>query len=102
MAMEKAVLCSRTPGQTDVIVEGQTGLYVPPEDPTALRTKIQYLLDHPDLARTMGQAGRHRVESTMELTHYATGLHRYVQMALAKEQGQADARGTFHPAPLSS
>jgi hypothetical protein len=102
MAMEKAVLCSRTPGQTDVIVEGQTGLYVPPEDPAALRTKIQYLLDHPDLARTMGQAGRHRVESTMELTHYATGLHRYVQMALAKEQGQADARGTFHPAPLSS
>src|SRR5205823_8678819 len=36
MAMSRAVICSRTPGQTDVIVDGETGLYVPTSDPQAL------------------------------------------------------------------
>ncbi len=30
MAMSKAVVCTKTSGQTDVIVEGETGLYVSP------------------------------------------------------------------------
>lgn len=102
MAMAKAVICSRTPGQTDVIEEEQTGLYVPPEDPAALRTKIQFLLDNPDLAQTMGQAGRRRVENELELTHYATRLNRHVQAALSQDHGQRDNMGNLRPSPLSS
>lgn len=102
MAMEKAVICSQTPGQTDVIADGQTGFYVPPEEPAALRTKIQFLLDNPDLAKTLGQAGRQRVENEMELTHYAVRLNRHVQAALGKGQGQPDGMGNLHPSPLSS
>ena len=83
MAMGKAVLCSRTPGQTDVIAEGRTGLYVPPSDPDALRTQIQCLLNNPDLAAQMGKAGRRRVEEEMELTRYAQRLQRHVQAALS-------------------
>ncbi len=102
MAMEKAVICSHTPGQTDVIEEGQSGFYVPPEDPIGLRTQIQCLLDKPNLAKTMGQMGRRRVETEMELTHYAVRLHRHVQAALTKGQGQAAGMGNLHPTPLSS
>ncbi|MEZ4681169.1 MAG: glycosyltransferase family 4 protein [Caldilineaceae bacterium] len=58
MAMGKAVICSGTPGQTDVVIEAETGLYVPPEDPEALRRAIEYLLAHPEEAIRMGQAGR--------------------------------------------
>ena len=33
MAMGKAVVCSKTRGQTDALVDGVTGIYVPPGDP---------------------------------------------------------------------
>jgi glycosyltransferase involved in cell wall biosynthesis len=78
MAMEKAVVCSRTPGQTDVIVEGETGLYVEPEAPAALREAIMFLLEKPELAREMGAAGRRRVIEEMDLDHYVRRLKAYV------------------------
>ncbi len=78
MAMGKAVICSRTLGQTDVIVEGKTGLYVPPGDPEALRSAIEHLLNNPDEARRMGEAGRRCVEELMSLDVYVEYLNRYV------------------------
>jgi len=83
MAMEKAVICSGTPGQTDVVIDGETGIYVPPEDPAALRTAIEYLLANPAVAARMGQAGRRRVEQEMSLDCYTARLHGFVQNALA-------------------
>jgi glycosyltransferase involved in cell wall biosynthesis len=74
MAMGKAVICTRTPGQTDVIVEGETGLYVPPGDPQALHQAIRYLLDHPEEAERMGRNGRERVQREMSLDCYADRL----------------------------
>ncbi|MDZ7632021.1 MAG: glycosyltransferase family 4 protein [Gemmatimonadaceae bacterium] len=71
MAMGKAVICSRTAGQTDVIVDGETGIYVPPGDPAALRAAIQHLLDHPDEAERMGRAGRRVIEERMQLDVYS-------------------------------
>lgn len=78
MAMQKAVVCSRTPGQTDVIVHGETGLYVPPGDPQALREAILYLLDHPEEAERMGRNGRHRVEQLMSLDCYTERLSQLI------------------------
>lgn len=79
MALEKAVVCSRTPGQTDVVVEGETGLYVTPEDPTDLRRAIVYLLEHPDEAERMGKNGRRRIDNYMSLEQYVLRLNEYVQ-----------------------
>ena len=78
MAMGRAVICSRTPGQTDVVVEGETGLYVPPNDPPALRSAIEYLLAHPEEAERMGRAGCRRVEESMSLESYVQSLSRWV------------------------
>jgi len=83
MAMGRAVICSRTPGQTDVVVEGETGLYVAPGDATALRTAIQRLLDNPHVAERMGRAGRALVEREMSLDAYTERLNGHVQSALA-------------------
>jgi len=79
MAMERAVICSRTPGQTDVIVEGETGLYVPPGDAAALRGAIQHLLDDPQEAERMGRAGRRGVEDRMSLDRYVARLGEHVR-----------------------
>lgn len=79
MAMSKAVICSQTPGQTDVVVEGETGLYVPPGDAEALKKAIEYLLNNPQEAERMGRAGRKRIEDEMSLDCYVEGLNPYVQ-----------------------
>lgn len=77
MAMGKAVICSRTPGQTDVIVDGETGMYIPPEDPAALREAIQNLLEHPEICAEFGKKGRQRVEEEMSLECYVARLLPY-------------------------
>lgn len=102
MAMGKAVVCSRTPGQTDVIEEGQTGLYTPPSDPQALRTQIQRLLNDPALATQLGQAGRQRVEAEMDLAHYTLRLQRYVQAALKANRESNQHVQNFRHSSLSS
>lgn len=79
MAMERAVVCSRTSGQTDVVVDGETGVYVPPEDSTTLRAAIVDLLDNPSRAEAMGKAGRLRIEREMNLERYVERLDQVVQ-----------------------
>lgn len=78
MALGKAILCSRTPGQTDVIVEGKTGLYAPPEDPAALREGIVYLLEHEQEREEMGRNGCSLILSAMNLHHYVNRLSAYL------------------------
>jgi glycosyltransferase involved in cell wall biosynthesis len=83
MAMEKAIICSETAGQKDVIINFETGLYVPPGDSVALRREIVSLLDQPGEAKRMGQNGRLRIEQEMSLELYVKRLNAYVQQALA-------------------
>lgn len=94
MAMERAVICSRTPGQTDVIVEGENGLYVPAGDADALRAAMQRLLDSPDEAKRLGQAGRRLVEREMSLDRYVERLQALVDETI----GEADLRQSTLPA----
>jgi glycosyltransferase involved in cell wall biosynthesis len=79
MALSKAVICTRIPGQTDTVVDGETGLYVPPEDPAALRAAIERLLANPDEAARMGKAGNARLHAEgMTIDKYAERLARIV------------------------
>lgn len=88
MAMAKPVICSRTPGQTDVIREGETGLYVPAEDVAALREAIAYLLENPEDAARMGRNGRREVERSLSLARYTQRLNEHVVQA-RREQVRA-------------
>ena len=74
MAMAKAVICTRTAGQTDVIVEGQTGLYVPPGDADALRAAIVRLLADREEAERLGASGREWVRANADVATYADRL----------------------------
>lgn len=58
MSMGRPVIVTRTAGQHDVVVDGVTGLYVPPGDPAALRDAIRRLLDDPAAAEAMGRRAR--------------------------------------------
>lgn len=77
MAMGKAVICTRTLGQTDVIVDGETGLYVEPGNPCSLRSAIKRFLANPEEAERMGRNGRKWVEQELSLDRY---VHRLVKL----------------------
>jgi len=79
MSMEKAVIVTRTQGQTDVIMNQQTGLYVQPGDVSNLREAICRLLDQPDQAARMGADGRQVVLEEMSLACYTQRLTEYVK-----------------------
>jgi glycosyltransferase involved in cell wall biosynthesis len=83
MAMEKAVICSRVEGQRDIIIEGKTGIFVPPEDARALREAIQYLWDNPKIAEEMGKEGRKRVEKYFMLDEWVARIKSSVEEVIA-------------------
>jgi glycosyltransferase involved in cell wall biosynthesis len=72
MAMGKAVICSGTRGQVDVIQEGVTGLYVPVGDAAALRTAILSLWNEPLRAQQMGRNARALVEAHHTLEKFTS------------------------------
>lgn len=61
MASGRAVIASDVGGLRDIVVPGRTGLLVPPNDVPALVSAMQTLVDDPELAMSMGRAGRERV-----------------------------------------
>jgi glycosyltransferase involved in cell wall biosynthesis len=78
MSMERAVVCSLTPGQTDVIEDGESGIYVTPEDPMAMRAAIMRLLDNPDEAVRMGRNARRVIDERMNLDAYVAGFRTHL------------------------
>ena len=89
MAMEKPIICTSTPGQTDVVIHDKTGYYVPPEDPTTLKLAIQEILAQPEKAREMGKRGRQRIEEEMSLEQYVHHLIKFVH-PLGKDGSGSD------------
>jgi len=67
MAMETPVIASRVGGVPEIVVDGETGLLVPPQDPAALHHAIRRLLADAALRERMGKAGRLRVEACFSL-----------------------------------
>jgi glycosyltransferase involved in cell wall biosynthesis len=63
MAAGLPAVATRVGGIPSVVQDGQTGLLVSPADSKELADAIINLLQHPQLARTMGAAGRQRVRA---------------------------------------
>ncbi len=56
------VVASAVSGIPEVVVDGETGWLVPPEDPRALARALEAVLTDPGEARRRGEAGRRRVD----------------------------------------
>ena len=63
MAMEKPIVATDVGGIPEVVVDGVTGLLVPPKHSKALAAAILQLLRDPQKRQAMGKAGRRRVET---------------------------------------
>ncbi|MBT8398450.1 MAG: glycosyltransferase [Gemmatimonadetes bacterium] len=67
------VVASDVGGIPEVVVHGESGLLVPPGDPEALASAVSALLDDPERAKTMGEAGRRRVRQEFSVQRMVEG-----------------------------
>ena len=77
MASGKPVIATAVDGTPEAVMDGETGLLVPPKDTEALSQALKFLLKKPDLIRKMGRAGRRRVETHFTLDHE---VHQFVRL----------------------
>lgn len=75
-AVERPVIGSRLGATPDTIVDGVTGLLVPPDDEDEIAAGIIRLLVNPDLAKLMGEHGRERVVREFTWHNQAIRLRR--------------------------
>ncbi|GAA2563973.1 hypothetical protein GCM10009861_25010 [Neomicrococcus aestuarii] len=61
MAMERPVIASDLPALREIVVDGITGVLVPPADSESLARAIEELVDDAELRCRMGKAGRETV-----------------------------------------
>jgi glycosyltransferase involved in cell wall biosynthesis len=87
MAMGKCVIASKTHGQTDTIVDGETGVYVPPGDPQALKSAIQRMLSQPEEAARIGANARRFMEEQAGLDLFVRRVTDSVRAAHASRFG---------------
>jgi glycosyltransferase involved in cell wall biosynthesis len=87
MAHGRPVVATRVGGLLDLVIDGETGILVPPRDPAALRAALERLLADPDLRRRLGAAGRDRAR-----THFS-----WEKVTEATLAAYAEAVGTIEP-----
>ena len=68
MAHGRPVVACSVGGLLDMVVDGETGILVPPGDVSALRAALERLLADGDLRKRMGAAGRKRI-----IEHFSWG-----------------------------
>jgi glycosyltransferase involved in cell wall biosynthesis len=73
-AAGKPVVSTRTTGVVDVVLDGVTGLLVPPRDASSLARAIRRLLDNQALAIQMGCRARRLIEEQFDSSIYLNRL----------------------------
>lgn len=68
MSFSKPIVASRVGGLQEVVVDGVTGILVPPGDPGKLAESVTRMLQNPDMCQKMGNLGYKRL-----ITSFSTG-----------------------------
>jgi len=68
MAAKKPVITTSVGGNAEIVVDGQTGTLIPPEDSDKLAKAIIYHLNNPEISKRMGEKGQERVRQYFSLS----------------------------------
>ncbi len=71
MATGKPMVCTTVGGIPELVVDGQTGMLVPPEQPAAMAEAMSELLSEPERLLRMGALGRKRMEQQFSIEKQA-------------------------------
>jgi glycosyltransferase involved in cell wall biosynthesis len=73
MACGLPVVCTEGGGNRELVIEGETGLFVPPADVEAVVRQLRFLSEDPATASRMGRAGRERIASVFTVDALVSG-----------------------------
>ncbi len=65
------VVLSDVVGNRDTVVDGESGLLVPPDDPEALAAAVSRVLEEPELGAGLAAAARDRLEAEFDVRRMA-------------------------------
>ena len=82
MACAKPVIATRVGGVPELVIDGETGILVPPKQPEAIAKAVLYLLNHPKKAGETGLKGRQRVTDHFNLAMCAQRHEEIYNMVL--------------------
>jgi len=88
MACGKPVVITRTRGQSDIVREGETGLYVQAGDVGSMAEAVSQLLSDPALAQSLGENGLQVVEQGLNLDTYLTSMVEIVRKVAAAHSSE--------------
>jgi glycosyltransferase involved in cell wall biosynthesis len=83
LLMLKGVVATNVGGLPDTVRPGQTGLLIPPADPSALATAVGTLLADPVMRRQLADRGRELVLRQFDINTTATQVDQLYRSALA-------------------
>jgi glycosyltransferase involved in cell wall biosynthesis len=87
MAAGLPVVATDVGGTPEVVVDGVTGLLVPPRDSSALAEAVAMLLSDQNLRHDMGQAGRERVANHFAVRHMIEQTEQLYEQLLSERRG---------------
>lgn len=90
MAAGLPMIATRVGGNPDAVIDGETGILVPPHDPLALGEAIVHLAADRDLARRMGDAARDRVAHRFSLERCVADYDRLFRAVIERRSLPAD------------
>jgi glycosyltransferase involved in cell wall biosynthesis len=85
MSHGKAVIATHTSSLPEIVIEGQTGLLVPPRSPEKLAEAIISLSNNTELRDAMGREGAKRAEEVFSLSSMISKTETFF-LSLAKKQ----------------
>ena len=74
MASGKPVVSTNVGGTPEVVIDKETGLLVPPEDPEKLAEAIVSLIKDPSMRKRMGENGRRRIENFFTIKRHVDAV----------------------------
>jgi glycosyltransferase involved in cell wall biosynthesis len=88
MACGLPVICSDSGGNRELVIDGETGFIIPPENVHAFIEKLLYLKSHPDIAARMGKAGYQRIVSLFSIERMISEYESLYRMLLDRKMQQ--------------
>ncbi|MFG0316186.1 MAG: glycosyltransferase family 4 protein [Planctomycetota bacterium JB042] len=85
LALGRPVVASAVGGIPEAVIDGESGLLVPPEDPAALANAVARVLEDPDLAARLGAGGRRIVAERFTVDAMVEGNLRVYRELTARE-----------------
>jgi type III pantothenate kinase len=91
MSCARPVIGSAVGGLLDSVADGETGILVPPKDPSAVASAAQRLLADQTLRRRMGRAGRLRAEQRFDWARVAEQVEQAYAEVASREARRLEA-----------